>query len=86
MKWLLSFLLPGRFRIWPGSNLRYSMNAIKTATLNTAKLLQIDNKPGQIRSGFLADLIAVKGNPLDNIALLQQTEFVMKEGKIYKRP
>ncbi len=62
------------------------MDAIKTATLNAARLLQVDNKLGQIRSGYLADIIAVKGNPLDNIALLQQVDFVMKEGKIYKRP
>jgi imidazolonepropionase-like amidohydrolase len=62
------------------------MDAIKTATLNAARLLQIDNKLGQIRSGYLADIIAVKGNPLEDISLLQQVDFVMKEGKVYKRP
>jgi imidazolonepropionase-like amidohydrolase len=62
------------------------MDAIKTATLNTARLLRIENKLGQIQKGYIADMIAVKGNPLEDIALLQQVDFVMKEGKIYKRP
>jgi imidazolonepropionase-like amidohydrolase len=62
------------------------MDAIKTATLNTARLLRIENKLGQIQKGYIADMIAVKGNPLKDIALLQQVDFVMKEGKIYKRP
>jgi len=62
------------------------MDAIKTATLNTAKLLRIENKLGQIQKGFIADIIAVKGNPLEDISLLQHVDFVMKEGKVYKKP
>jgi imidazolonepropionase-like amidohydrolase len=62
------------------------MDAIKTATINTAELLGIDNELGQLQKDFLADIIAVKGNPLEDISLLQHVEFVMKEGKIYKQP
>jgi len=62
------------------------MDAIKTATLNPARLLRIENKLGQIQKGYIADIIAVRGNPLDDIGLLQRVDFVMKEGKIYKRP
>ena len=62
------------------------MDAIKTATSNAAALLGIQNKLGQLQKNYIADIIAVKGNPLLNIALLQQVGFVMKEGKIYKQP
>jgi len=62
-----------------------AMDAIRTATINTAELLQIDHKLGSIEKGFIADIIAVKGNPLDDITLLQNVGFVMKEGKIIKQ-
>ena len=60
------------------------MDAIRSATLNTAKLLKIDDKLGTIQAGMLADLVAVKGNPIDNIALLQEIKFVMKNGQVVK--
>ncbi len=62
------------------------MDAIKTATLNAASLLHVENSLGQIQKGFIADIIAVPGNPLEDITLLQHTLFVMKEGKVIKRP
>jgi imidazolonepropionase-like amidohydrolase len=62
------------------------MDAIKTATSNAAELLGKEQTLGQIRVNFLADIIAVKGNPLEDITLLQHVGFVMKEGKIYKQP
>jgi imidazolonepropionase-like amidohydrolase len=62
------------------------MDAIKTATSNAAELLGKQQMLGQIQVNFLADIIAVKGNPLKDIELLQHVGFVMKEGKIYKRP
>jgi len=62
------------------------MDAIKTATLNAARLLHLENRLGQIQKGYTADIIAVKGNPLEDIALIQQVDFVMKDGKVYKRP
>jgi imidazolonepropionase-like amidohydrolase len=62
------------------------MQAIKTATINSAELLYINDRLGILEKGFIADIIAVKGDPLNDITLLQKVSFVMKEGKIYKRP
>lgn len=62
------------------------MDAIKTASSNAAELLGKQKMLGTIQISYLADMIAVKGNPLEDITLLQHTAFVMKDGKIYKRP
>ncbi len=62
------------------------METIKTATINSAKLLQIDERLGSIEVGKLADIIAVKGNPLENIRVLENVAFVMKDVRIYKQP
>jgi imidazolonepropionase-like amidohydrolase len=62
------------------------MDAIKTATLNAASLLHVENSLGQVKKGFIADIVAVRGNPLEDITLLQQVDFVMKEGKVVKQP
>jgi len=62
------------------------MQAIKTATIYSAELLSINDRLGVLEKGFIADIIAVKGDPLKDITLLQKVSFVMKEGKIYKRP
>ncbi len=59
------------------------LQAIQSATTVAAELLRIDNL-GQIKSGWHADIIAVDGNPLDDIASLQAVSFVMKAGRIYK--
>lgn len=66
--------------------LEYGMSpaeAIQTATLNAAQLLGVNDR-GQIAATKLADIIAVNGNPLEDIRLLQKVSFVMKNGKIYK--
>ncbi|WP_440876146.1 Xaa-Pro dipeptidase [Thalassotalea sp. PLHSN55] len=60
------------------------MQAIQASTLHSAALLQQDNL-GQIATGFLADIIAVDGDPIDNISLLESVSFVMKDGQIYKQ-
>jgi imidazolonepropionase-like amidohydrolase len=60
------------------------MDAIRSATYNTAKLLKVDDTLGTVEVGKLADFVAVKGNPLDDIALLENIAFVMKDGKVYK--
>lgn len=61
------------------------MDAIRSATLNTAKLLKIEDTLGTVENGKLADLVAVKGNPLEDITLLQNIQFVMKDGVVYKQ-
>lgn len=60
------------------------MDTIKSATIETAKLLRIDNKLGSIESGKIADIIAVDGDPLKDLSVMQNVVFVMKEGKVYK--
>ncbi len=60
-----------------------SAMVLRTATINAADLLGIDDV-GEIAVGKLADIIAVNGNPLEEVALLQNVSFVMKNGKIYK--
>jgi imidazolonepropionase-like amidohydrolase len=61
------------------------MQAIQSATTNAADLLAHSNEIGSIKPGKYADLIAVAGDPLKDISVLENIEFVMKEGKIYKR-
>ena len=61
------------------------MQAIQSATVAGADLLGITDKVGSIKQGKLADLIAVRGNPLNNIRLLEDVRFVMKQGEIYKQ-
>lgn len=62
-----------------------AMDSIKSATMETAKLLRIQEDLGSIEIGKIADIIAVKGNPLVNIEVMENVIFVMKEGKIYKQ-
>ncbi|MCC7257213.1 MAG: amidohydrolase family protein [Gammaproteobacteria bacterium] len=59
--------------------------AIVAATVNTARLFRIADEVGTLTPGRLADIIAVKGSPLQDIAVLEQVDFVMKSGRIAKR-
>ena len=60
------------------------MEAIKSATINAADLLNIKTILGSISAGKYADIVAVKGNPLEDITILQRIDFVMKDGEIEK--
>ncbi|MBZ5655345.1 MAG: amidohydrolase family protein [Acidobacteriia bacterium] len=60
------------------------MQAIQAATSNAADLLGHSKEIGSIKVGKYADLIAVSGDPLKDISLLERVEFVMKDGKVYK--
>jgi imidazolonepropionase-like amidohydrolase len=61
------------------------MQAIQSATVNAADLIGHPELFGSISAGKSADIIAVKGDPLADIRLLEHVGFVMKEGVIYKR-
>jgi imidazolonepropionase-like amidohydrolase len=61
------------------------MQAIQSATSNAADLLGKSEFFGSLKPGKYADIIAVSGNPLDDVRLLENVRFVMKEGKIYKQ-
>ena len=60
------------------------MDAIRSATYNAAQVLGIEDEVGTLRPGMVADIIAVGGNPLDDITELEQVDFVMKDGRIIK--
>lgn len=61
------------------------MVALQAATTHAAELLHKSNELGQIAPGRHADVIAVPGNPLDDITAMQRVSFVMKGGVIYKK-
>lgn len=60
------------------------MQAIQSATINAADLLEMKTKTGSITVGKFADIIAVANNPVENVSALENVKFVMKDGKIYK--
>ena len=60
------------------------MGAIQAATINAADLIGIKEKTGSIKAGKKADIIAVANNPIDEISTLEQVQFVMKNGVVYK--
>lgn len=60
--------------------------AIRSATSVAAELLGTEKELGTIESGKLADIVAVPGDPLADVSLMEKVEFVMKGGVVYKRP
>src|SRR5499433_2263278 len=58
------------------------IDAIQAATINAADLLGLAGKAGSIESGYYADIVAVDGNPLENVAVLEKVRFVMKGGSV----
>jgi imidazolonepropionase-like amidohydrolase len=58
---------------------------LQAATTHAAELLKKSKDLGSVEAGKFADVIAVEGNPLEDIALMQKVAFVMKEGVIYKQ-
>jgi imidazolonepropionase-like amidohydrolase len=60
------------------------MDAIQSATSRAATMLEMDGKIGMITPGAFADIIAVNGDPLRDIKVLENVQFVMKDGKVFK--
>jgi len=60
------------------------MQAIQAATINAADLIGWKTKVGSVSAGKYADIVAVEGNPLDDISTLERVKFVMKGGVVYK--
>jgi len=58
--------------------------AIRSATLGSAELMGLDKELGSIERGKLADIVAVPGNPLDDVRQLEHVQFVMKEGQVIR--
>lgn len=59
-----------------------NFEALQAGTVSAAELLQVDDRTGRIAEGFEADIIAVPGNPLENIKVLQDVLFVMSNGQL----
>jgi imidazolonepropionase-like amidohydrolase len=57
---------------------------LKALIPNAASLLGLEKQRGAIKPGFAADIVAVPGNPLEDIQVLKKVSFVMKGGKVYK--
>ena len=60
-------------------------DALKSATIETAKLLRVKDQLGQIKPGMFADIIAFQKNPIEDISIVENVSFVMKDGVIYKQ-
>lgn len=61
------------------------LESLRAGTMNAADLLGVTDR-GELAPGKLADIVAVPGNPLDNVHVTEKVVFVMKGGKIYQRP
>jgi imidazolonepropionase-like amidohydrolase len=62
------------------------VQALRAATVNDAKMMHWGDRLGAVKTGFLADLIAVRGDPTKDISALSSVPFVMKGGVVYKQP
>jgi imidazolonepropionase-like amidohydrolase len=61
------------------------MEAIQSATITNALVLGLQDELGQIKVGYLADIVAVEDNPIEDINTMENVVFVMKNGKVYKK-
>ncbi|MEP6492773.1 MAG: amidohydrolase family protein [bacterium] len=62
------------------------LQALRAATVNDAKMLGMGDRLGAVKQGYLADLIAVTGDPTKDIMAISTVPFVMKAGTVYKKP
>ena len=60
-------------------------DVLRAGLLNGARLLDWENQVGQLKPGFFADIIAVQGNPLQDISVLSKVSFVMKNGEVIRK-
>jgi len=75
----LEFLKPWKDAGIPNADI------LRAITTNGYRVADIDKARGPIKPGYFADLIALPGNPLDNVDALKNVQFVMKDGLVFKR-
>ena len=61
-----------------------ALEAIKAATIVPARFMDVADRMGSIEAGKVADIVAVPGDPLRDITVMEHVRFVMKDGKVYK--
>src|SRR5215510_11042545 len=71
-------------RTWKAAGIP-NADTIRAMTINGYKVSGTETTRGPIKAGFIADMIAVNGNPLDNLDALRDVPFVMKDGMVFKR-
>ena len=71
------------FELMVGAGMPH-MLTIKEATISAAQLLRHDKELGTVAAGKIADVVAVPGNPIDDISVMKRVSFVMKDGVVYK--
>jgi len=62
------------------------MEAIQSATFTASRLLKVDDRLGALLPGMTADVVAVEGNPLEDISVMRKVIFVMKDGVVHREP
>ena len=71
-------------KTWRDANIP-NADTLRAMTINGYKVSGTEKTRGPIKPGFMADLIAMPGNPLDDLEALKQVQFVMKDGQVFKR-
>jgi predicted amidohydrolase YtcJ len=80
-----SVLLKASHLIDPGTgNVLSPLDVLRAITTNAAEMLGWQDRIGAIEPGKFADIVAVSGNPLDDITELERVRFVMKDGQVIK--
>jgi imidazolonepropionase-like amidohydrolase len=70
--------------VWMARNGMTPLAAIRAATVRASELLGWEDRVGTVAAGKFADLVAVRGNPLEDVTELERVRFVMKGGVVYK--